>query len=152
DRADAAPALAKRWLALVRRDLGLPADVAGPPASCERFDSLTRWVQPESVEGVTPSTSRAGDPGSEPEGVSRTAAPSFRYSVSVEQDLPRRRRPSSVVGGAALVIVSAVLVAGGAFGLGFSALAVGGALLLRPPRARGRRRSGLVRGAARGLI
>jgi hypothetical protein len=74
-----------------------------------------------------------------------------RYRVSVEDDLPRRRRPSSVVGGAALVLVSAVLVAGGAFALGFSALAVGGALLLRPARPRGRVRAGLARRAGRGV-
>jgi hypothetical protein len=49
------------------------------------------------------------------------------------------------------VLVSAVLVAGGAFGLGFCALAVGGALLLRPPRQRTRGRAGLARRAGRGL-
>jgi hypothetical protein len=83
--------------------------------------------------------------------VSRAPGPSVRYRVSVEDGLPRRRRPSSVVGGAALVLVSAVLVAGGAFALGFAALAVGGALLLRPARPRGRVRAGLPRRAGRGV-
>ena len=83
--------------------------------------------------------------------MSRVPGPSVRYRVSVEDDLPRRRRPSSVVGGAALVLVSAVLVAGGAFALGFSALAVGGALLLRPARPRGRVRARLTRRAAHGV-